>query len=451
MPLQQEAVENTRFFGRDLVSKETEKGLFSPRVLHWAGKGFWAVTDQALFAGTNFLVNILLARRLSPEEYGAFALAYSVFLFLAGLHSAVLTEPMMVFGAGKYADCFLPYFKILLHGHWAVAGLIALLLALAAWVLGHTALAIPAQAFAGLTLAAPFILYSWLLRRAFYVKGAPQWSALGGGLYLVLMLGTFGGLHALGKLSPFCAFLALGTVSGLVSILLLRFLAGGSKKEETTPERNSVLGAHWAYGRWLALHSLVFWVSSQASVPALTAFQGLAMAGVYRAYQNLTLPIFHFLMALGSLVLPAASRRYRQEGFIGLKKITVSWTMLALLCAIFYSTIIYALRRPLVAFLLGEPYMAYTDLLGIWLLGPVIVVLGRGGEIMARVAERPQFVLYSYLVGSVATVGLFLFLVPAFGLWGAAWATVGSFAVQTLIITILSWSICKGAVFRVRH
>jgi len=426
------------------------KGLFSPRVLQWAGKGFWAAADQALFAGSNFLVNILLARWLSPEEYGAFALAYSIFLFLAGLHSAVLTEPMLVFGAGKYADCFLQYLKILLHGHWAVTGLIALLLALAACALGHMALVIPAQALAGLTLVVPFVLYSWLLRRAFYVKGAPQWSALGGGLYLVLMLGTFGGLRALGKLSPFSAFLALGTVSALVSILLLRFLAGGSKREETMPERNSVLGAHWAYGRWLALHSLVFWVFSEAYVPALTAFQGLAMAGVYRAYRNLTLPIFHFLTALGSLVLPAASRRYCQEGFIGLKRITVFWTVLAFLCAILYSAIIYALRRPLVALLLGEPYMAYTDLLGILLLGRGVVVLGRGGEIAARVVERPQFVLYSYLAGSVATAGLSLFLVPAFGLWGAAWATVGSFAVQTLAITILTWSLWKGAGFHVR-
>ena len=67
----------------------------------WLGKGFWALLDQGLFSGANFLVNILLARWLPPEEYGAFAVAMSVFYLLAGFHTAVLTEPMMVFGAGK--------------------------------------------------------------------------------------------------------------------------------------------------------------------------------------------------------------------------------------------------------------------------------------------------------------------------------------------------------------
>ncbi|MDR7400087.1 MAG: hypothetical protein QN144_12370, partial [Armatimonadota bacterium] len=68
----------------------------------WASRGLWAVADQGLFSGANFVVNVLLARWLSPAEYGAFAVALSIFYLLAGFHSAVLTEPMMVFGAGRY-------------------------------------------------------------------------------------------------------------------------------------------------------------------------------------------------------------------------------------------------------------------------------------------------------------------------------------------------------------
>jgi len=49
------------------------------KVLHWTGKGGLAVVDQALFAGSNFLLSILLARWLTPAEYGAFAVADAVF------------------------------------------------------------------------------------------------------------------------------------------------------------------------------------------------------------------------------------------------------------------------------------------------------------------------------------------------------------------------------------
>ena len=70
--------------------------------LPWVKKGSFAILDQALFSGANFLINILLARWLPPEDYGAFAVALSIYYLLLNLHTAVSTESMMVFGAGKY-------------------------------------------------------------------------------------------------------------------------------------------------------------------------------------------------------------------------------------------------------------------------------------------------------------------------------------------------------------
>ena len=83
----------------------------------WVGKGSLAILDQGLFAGSNFLLNVLLARWLDPADYGAFALAYSVFLLLGVFHTAILTEPMLVFGPGKYRERFHEYLGILLRGH----------------------------------------------------------------------------------------------------------------------------------------------------------------------------------------------------------------------------------------------------------------------------------------------------------------------------------------------
>ena len=94
-----------------------DQEIVLPKLLSWATKGGFALIDQALFAGANFLVNILLARWLTPTEYGAFALAYSVFLLLGTFHTAIFTEPMMVFGAGKHAEQFEKYLGILLRGH----------------------------------------------------------------------------------------------------------------------------------------------------------------------------------------------------------------------------------------------------------------------------------------------------------------------------------------------
>ncbi|MGA9814780.1 MAG: hypothetical protein WBQ64_18495, partial [Terriglobales bacterium] len=48
----------------------------------------YSIADQGFAVGGMFLANVALARVRSKEEYGAFALCYSVFTFLAGLHNA---------------------------------------------------------------------------------------------------------------------------------------------------------------------------------------------------------------------------------------------------------------------------------------------------------------------------------------------------------------------------
>lgn len=73
----------------EITSLPDQNGKAAPSrlvsVFGWARKGFWAVLDQGLFAGSNFLVSVLLARWLEPASYGAFSVAYSVFLLLDSL------------------------------------------------------------------------------------------------------------------------------------------------------------------------------------------------------------------------------------------------------------------------------------------------------------------------------------------------------------------------------
>jgi len=170
----------------------------------------------------------------------------------------------------------------------------------------------------------------------------------------------------------------------------------------------------------------------------------LSATGIFRAYQNFTLPILQFLTAFDLLVLPAAVRRYHDEGSTGLKKVAIAFSTFSLACTGLYGITICILRRPLVSFLLGEAYLPYADLLLVWLLGPVILAVGRGLEIATRAMERPQVVFYSYVVSSIVAIALFLMLIPSFGLWGAVWSRVGSFSMQTVVLTFFSWRTIAG-------
>ena len=70
----------------------------------------FSVTDQAFSVGGMFLINVALARTQTKEEYGMFALCYSVFTFLSGLHNAAILEPYTVYGSGRYSNRFSEYF-----------------------------------------------------------------------------------------------------------------------------------------------------------------------------------------------------------------------------------------------------------------------------------------------------------------------------------------------------
>src|SRR5207244_1084817 len=92
-------------------------------------KGFWAVLDQGMFSVANFGANILLAKWMSKAQYGAFAVAFALFLLLGTFHNALIIEPMLVFGNDRYGKRLKRYLGALLYGHAAVTLIGAALLA----------------------------------------------------------------------------------------------------------------------------------------------------------------------------------------------------------------------------------------------------------------------------------------------------------------------------------
>src|SRR5260370_13401396 len=93
--------------------------LFSSGAFSWARMrqiGF-SIADQGFSVGGMFLVNVALARTQTKEEYGIFALSYSVFTFLAGLHNAAGLEADTVFGSGREPRGFSASSWALLRGN----------------------------------------------------------------------------------------------------------------------------------------------------------------------------------------------------------------------------------------------------------------------------------------------------------------------------------------------
>ena len=150
------------------------------KFLPWVTKGGLAVLDYGLISGSNFLLGVLLARWLAPAQYGAYALAFSIFILVAFLYQALLLEPLSVFSGTAYRNNLRGYLKTTVWIHWAISLVVCLVLgatAIAAHVWWHSA--VSALAFAGMTIATPFILIHGLGRRCFYLKLSPGPAAFG--------------------------------------------------------------------------------------------------------------------------------------------------------------------------------------------------------------------------------------------------------------------------------
>ncbi len=100
----------------------------------------WVIADQAIFALSNFVLNVQFARWLSPHDYGMFAISFSGFLLLSVVHYACLLEPLLVFSPRTEADRRRAYVMALVRLHLLLlgaAGCVCGLAFLVARSLGH--------------------------------------------------------------------------------------------------------------------------------------------------------------------------------------------------------------------------------------------------------------------------------------------------------------------------
>jgi O-antigen/teichoic acid export membrane protein len=401
-----------------------------------ANKGFWAVVDQGLFAVSNFALNVLLARWLAPQDYGAFTLAFSVLLLLGTFHSALLIEPMLIFGPGRYKERLSEYLGVLVYGHWSLAVPVGSLLLLGtSLTLGLTGSNALSVAFLGLALAGPLICFLWLVRRACYARLEPRLAALGGALYMVLMLAGAFALYRGGWLSTSSALGVMGLSSLVVALWFVRRLgvswtSGGGGDGLG----RDALRSHWDYGRWAALTSALTWVPGNVYYVLLPVWGGLEAGASLRALMNLVMPMLQANAALSVILLPLLVQARGGAGFGRLIKLSLVCFSLG---SLLYWILLGLFHRPLVELLYGGQYSGHADLL--WFVGLMPLVSGIGIVLggALRAMERPDRVFWAYVLSTVAalTVGVGLMV-----LWGLAGTVAG--LLFAYVVTALAMCAC---------
>lgn len=399
------------------------------------GRNMLAITDQALTALSSFVLLLYLSRTFSSRDFGAYSFAFALFFMVAAIHNAVLTEPMLVFGATSYKDDLRRYLqRVLLIGNtafglWVL--LFLLVVSMAVRAAGSTELG---DALLGIAAAGPLSLLSVLMRRACYLQSELHLAVISSALYFAVMLASMLAIGMTGTLSLLTAALPIAMASAVAAGYLAVAMPRPARAEPQEPGR-AVMMRHLRYARWSASSESIHWLVSNLPVIALPIWFGFEGSATFKILNLLYMPLYQIVHACMTSLIPHLARAAGRAAFTGLvRNAVLLWVGLAGL----YGLVLTGVARPVTTAFYGSRY----EIAFVWLIlliaAGVFYTLANVHFAALRSRQRPDCVLKAYLVLCAILIG-FVPLYPIAGMTAvigslaAGWA--GVCVVTTLLVT----------------
>lgn len=370
---------------------------------HWNRAG-WAITDQGLFSGTHFAVNIVLARWLHPLDYGAYAFAYSLYLLAAAVYRAFITEPALVFGGGRHKTGLRRYLGQLVRIHFLGTALAAGAFLATGAVLGLAGNWRLGTAVAALAPSAPLLLLFWMLRGACYIESRAREAAQAGTGYLIATLSMLAIAAATGLLSPALTFVLMGCAALASSLLLIRNLSVEGGVLGTGTQSRRVLGDHWGYGRWAALSAAVLWTANSGYYLLAALFLGAENVGVMKAFLNLIAPVTLAATAIYQFSLPRLAGLFDAGHSKEALRASLGTIGIVLGTSSLFALLLIALRKSILTFIYGDFYAQFDNMIMLLALILLLQLAANGLMFIFRAQLQPRRCFLPAAGGAVFTL-----------------------------------------------
>lgn len=399
-------------------------------------KGVWGYLPANVVQGVvGFLAIVLFTRLLSPEEFGRYALAFSVFTLA---HVAVFTwlEASMArfWAASAPGDDLRAHFAGLHRSALLLTAVFVPIALLAVWLWPADPLFRIAVAV-GL-MGCPIRCLAKLAQERLRAEGEVSKSA---GIDMVvtsggLIIGVGFALAGAGGAAPLLGL-------GLAPLLVLPFVLPGEWRRgagaRLEPQR---MRAYAAYGYPIAASLALTVVLASTDRFLLAYFLDEAAVGAYHAgysIANRTLDVL--FLWLGTAGQPALVMALERGGRDRLSVAAREQLSTFLLIGLPAAAGVALVARPLADVLIGEDLRALAVTVTPWialsalLYGLTAYYFGQAFTLGRKTAA----LLGAMAIPAALNLVLALVLVPRFGLMGAAWATTASFAVGLLATLVL--------------
>ena len=388
-------------------------------------RGVWGYLPANIVQGVvGFLAIILFTRLLGPEDFGRYALAFSVMTLAHVAVFSWLEAAMARFWAAQTPGAAQGHFASLYRTAFVLSAGFLAVTGLAVWLL-------PTDPLFKLALAvglagAPARCLVKLAQERFRAEGEVAKSArldmavTAGGL----AIGVGFALAGAGGAAPLLGL-------GLAPLAALPFVLPGELKQARggTFEAGRVRD-YAMYGYPIAASLALTVVLSSTDRFVLDAYLGEAAVGAYHAsysIANRTLDVL--FLWLGTAGQPALVMALERGGMERLKVAAREQLSTFLLVGLPAAAGVALVARPLSEVLIGEDLRAAAASVTPWialsalLFGLTAYYFGQAFTL----GKKTKRLLIAMAVPAGLNVILNLILVPKFGLLGAAWATAASF------------------------
>ncbi len=413
------------------ASKRSQMKSIAQRYAHWN----WALLDQALVSGSNFLAGILLVRYLGFEEYGRFVLVWMLIQFFASIQNALVVSPMLsiapkisIYERSSYYST-----TLIMQG-----GLIILIA-----VVGVVYFLIPRE-FRPTSLPEDSILPTALclgsvqiqdyMRRRLFAQMASRRAffldmvAYGAQLPLILIV-----LRA----SPSFENALFVTAGAMASSSLLgcRWL-----KISIVSKGNIAKTAarHWRSSKWLLGAAVLQWMSGNYFMVVAGLVLGPATVGAIRAAQNL-LGLTHILFqGLENIVPGEASHRYQDGGSKALFRYIAKIAFLLLTGTALVAAPVVILAEPLLRLVYGTFDQSSADAI-IWFV-PIYLLVAIALPLRAalRTLEHTSALFIAYVISTAFALVVAEYFVRQYSVGGVM---AGMLVVQIITTSVLTISL----------
>jgi O-antigen/teichoic acid export membrane protein len=399
-----------------------------------AFQGYLAAVDQGSISLTNFAASIILARAVSPTEFGMYGVGFLLLLLIRAVQEGFTVQPFNALAPTMEGDEYRRYASSTALLQIALSAATAFGASTMGW-----ALTAAGNDVAGPTVSAlAFVGGAWqvqeFLRRAFYARGRVGAAALNTILASVVRLGVLAFIARGGVLSAQAGLnaIAFGSVAaGIVGVLQMRTSWTGRGIDLA-----GVLRRNWSFGRWVSGGSVANWAALEIYPILAAGLISFAAAGAFRAMQNLVAPIHVLLRTIETYLTPRAARRYRLGGWSGVRALLARVYWLSVLPAIGLLIVAALFPAPLMRLLYGEKYAAYSGMLPLLALAYALWFAYAPLQACFKAIPwtRPVFV-----ANLLATLSIFVVGILAIRTFGLAGAIAGQ-AVNGLLIGAILWA-----------